>query len=1574
MKINLLSPKSFCCLSKSIFLRLLLFVSVILGTQANAQSVSIASSDPDNIICTGTSVTFTATPVDEGTTVSYQWYVGTTPFGTDSDTFITSALTNGQTVSVVMTSDDVDYTSDNTITTVVSAAPSTSDAGSDITQCNISTFTLSGNTPTVGTGLWTVTNGTATISSPSSPTSGVTGVTSGSSATLTWTIGNGSCTDSNSSVVLTNTALPSTSDAGDNITQCDTETFTLAGNEPTVGTGLWTVTSGTATITSPSSPTSEVTGVTSGSSATLTWTIGNGSCTASTSSVVLTNTALPSTSDAGSDITQCNTSTFTLSGNTPTVGTGLWTVTSGTATISSPSSPTSGVTGVTSGSSATLTWTISNGSCTASTSSVVLTNNALPLTSDAGSDITQCDTETFTLAGNEPTVGTGLWTVTSGTATITDPSSPTSGVTDITAGSSATLTWTISNYSCTASTSTVVLTNTALPSTSDAGSDITQCATSTFTLAGNEPTVGSGLWTVTSGTATITSPTSPTSEVTGVTAGSSATLTWTISNDSCTASTSSVVLTNVPISVAGTISGEATVCSGNNDTVLTLEDSIGTIQWQSSDSLDGTFSDITDATSATFTANDLTATTYYQAVVKSGVCDALTSTPVAITVNPVSVAGTISGEATVCSGNNDTVLTLEDSIGTIQWQSSDTLDGTYSDITDATAATYTATDLTATTYYQAVAKSGVCDAVTSTPITITVNAAPNAGTDGVLTVCAGTSPTEAQLFAQLGGNPDIGGIWSNQGLVYTYTVDAVEPCTVAATATVTITERAVDAGHVSGISSDETNDYLFENNITVCSGNNDISLTVISSYGNIQWMYSVSATGASRNLWGQTSNTLVLPKNRTGNTTTYYFAKVSCATDVYTNKIVVTVLKSIAGKITGAGAVCSGGTKTLTLGTHAGTVQWQSSSTDSINDSDWTDVGVFDSSSFTTPALTASTYYRVKVVNGSCDLSISPSVAVNISQPALSGTLSGTNNNVCYGNGTSLEVVGTSGIIKWQKSTNYIAAPLVATWTTIANTTTTPIAVDGFGGSTLGTGYLKVSTAYRVQITSGACVSYSDVPYVVTVIPVAKAGTISTPKPTVCLDGSITFSLTGSVGTLYQWQSSASSSTAVGSTWNNVGTGATYDATASSLSSLYVRCIVSNSCTNATTAVKTILVDKPSVPGIISGGGTVCSNAISTLKLASYTGTIQWEFSTGGVYAVVPYLKSGIYMNPSNASTFETTTSTGKAATYIITNVTADTYFRAKITSGQCSSEYSSTVLYQKGTQAIAGTISALSSSICYGSSTTLALAGSTGTIVWQKSTNYLTLSDPSLATWSTLTGTTSSVSTGNLSASTAYRAKVTIGTCSTLYSTIYTVTVNKAVAKSITKGVTSPSGNTSTTQLCNNFSTFKSLTVGIGYVGDITWQHSIDNTNWTTIEGATSASYIIDVASIGANYYRAKFSAAPCSPDAYSPSALLYYKSCVARMGDTGINEATPDLTDPVFSVVAYPNPSSTIFTLELLSPNKGKSIEFKAYDIIGRLIEQRQIQQAGPVEVGADYSPGIYNIVVSQGTKVKTLRLIKK
>jgi hypothetical protein len=66
-------------------------------------SVSV-STNPGSTICAGTSVTFTAVPTNGGTTPSFQWKVNGVNAGTNSATFTTSTLTNGQIVSCVLTS------------------------------------------------------------------------------------------------------------------------------------------------------------------------------------------------------------------------------------------------------------------------------------------------------------------------------------------------------------------------------------------------------------------------------------------------------------------------------------------------------------------------------------------------------------------------------------------------------------------------------------------------------------------------------------------------------------------------------------------------------------------------------------------------------------------------------------------------------------------------------------------------------------------------------------------------------------------------------------------------------------------------------------------------------------------------------------------------------------------------------------------------------------------------------------------------------------------------------------------------------------------------------------------------------------------------------------------------------------------------------------------------------------------------------------------------------------------------------------------------------------------------------
>ena len=74
-------------------------------------------------------------------------------------------------------------------------------------------------------------------------------------------------------------------------------------------------------------------------------------------------------------------------------------------------------------------------------------------------------------------------------------------------------------------------------------------------------------------------------------------------------------------------------------------------------------------------------------------------------------------------------------------------------------------------------------------------------------------------------------------------------------------------------------------------------------------------------------------------------------------------------------------------------------------------------------------------------------------------------------------------------------------------------------------------------------------------------------------------------------------------------------------------------------------------------------------------------------------------------------------------------------------------------------------------------------------------------------------------------------------------------------------------------------------------------------------------------------------------------------------------------FTVSAYPNPSSADFTIE----SSRNEANVQVYDMAGRLIENGKIT-AHVLQIGKTFSAGVYNVIVSQGTEVKTLKVIKK
>jgi hypothetical protein len=113
-----------------------------------------------------------------------------------------------------------------------------------------------------------------------------------------------------------------------------------------------------------------------------------------------------------------------------------------------------------------------------------------------------------------------------------------------------------------------------------------------------------------------------------------------------------VTVTVSPTSAGGTATAaSSSLCSGSSTTV-SVSGYTGTIQWQQSANGStgwGNVSGGSGATSETYTTPNLSATTYYKAVITSGACSAASSTTASVTVNALPTVAAITGTAAVCT-------------------------------------------------------------------------------------------------------------------------------------------------------------------------------------------------------------------------------------------------------------------------------------------------------------------------------------------------------------------------------------------------------------------------------------------------------------------------------------------------------------------------------------------------------------------------------------------------------------------------------------------------------------------------------------------------------------------------------------------------------------------------------------------------------------------------------------------------------------------------------------------------------------------------------------------------------------
>jgi hypothetical protein len=879
------------------------------------------------------------------------------------------------------------------------------------------------------------------------------------------------------------------------------------------------------------------------------------------------------------------------------------------------------------------------------------------------------------------------------------------------------------------------------------------------------------------------------------------------------------------LSVAGAISGAGTSCSGVAKT-LTLSGHRGTaIQWESSvNGTDNSWTAIAGTTTTTYSAT-LTSDTYYRVVVKSGACSPVTTTPVLIDVVSNPVAGIITPDNPVICSGTSTILTVSNSVGSIQWQSATTLTGTYTNIVGAKDTTYTTANLTATKYYKAVVSvgAGTCGApVLTMPVAVTVIKSVAGTVSGGGTVCV-NSPKIQTLAGNTGAivwqvsdsaigtfttiNGETGTSYSAptnvEGTYYYRALVTNTSCTpTATTAVAVIVKPTVVAGTI-----------LASSNICIgASSGNVLTLTNYTPDVSIQWQSATTLTGSYTNIAGATAPTYTILTTTAG--TKFYKAVVTngaCVASTETYRLSINPL-TVSGTIAGAGSVCIGGTKTLTVTGAVGTIQWESSA----NNTDWTKITDATASTYSVPTTTAGIfYYHAVVSSGACNVATTATASVIVNPASVAETIFGPA-NVCIGatSDKTLTVshyVGTA--IQWQS-----AASLTGTYANIAGSTA---ATYDIVTTTTGTKY------YKAIVTSGACPASTSTAYGVTINRVSVAGTISGAASFCVGAGVKTLTLAGAVGNI-QWESSANNTD-----WATIvgATASTYSVPTTTAGTFYYRAVVtSGACSAATTATATVIVNPLSVAGNISGPGYICINSTTnrTLTLSNYLGTIQWQSSAS---------PTGTFINIAGAT----------AATYnVVTATVGNTYYKAVVTSGICSA--STTLPYQVtiNPASYAGTITG-GGSVCFGTAKTLRMPIGAGFIQWQISTNNINYTDIAGANrdYTYIVPTNTAVGTYY------YRAVMRSFVCTPVTSAEVTVIVNPITVAGSISGPTS---------ICINATTNRTLTLS-DYVGTIQWQSSATLAGtYANIVGATSATYDVVTTTAGTKYYRAVVTSGACS------------------------------------------------------------------------------------------------------------------
>ncbi|MCJ7448576.1 MAG: hypothetical protein MUO72_12880, partial [Bacteroidales bacterium] len=498
------------------------------------------------------------------------------------------------------------------------------------------------------------------------------------------------------------------------------------------------------------------------------------------------------------------------------------------------------------------------------------------------------------------------------------------------------------------------------------------------------------------------------------------------------------------------------------------------------------------------------------------------------------------------------------------------------------------------------------------------------------------------------------------------------------------------------------------------------------------------------------------------------------------------------------------------------TYRWQ----DSPDNVTFTSITGATGTTYNPPALTANTYYRLRVRSGSCADVYTPSILITVN-PLPTPVVSG-NTSACLGNTLVYSTPLVAGhTYSWAVSNGTISG------------SSTNNTVSIIWNIASGAGWVRVTET----ITATGC-TYTTPNYNVTVFPAAPgaAGAIIGPANVCYAQTGVNYSIAAVLNaTNYVWTVPAGVTLVSGQ-----GTTAiVVDFAAGAASPRTISVYPENGCGAGGTSSINVNIYDQLTAGTIGTAQSICYNTTpaALTELTAPTGgpggyTYQWQSS------------------PDNS----TWTSIGGATAFGYTPpaLTASTYYRRQVTSGTCGTVSSASVLITVYGNLTPGTIGT-AQSICY-NATPAALTELTAPTGGPGGYTYQWQSSPDNSTWTSIGGATGvGYAPPALTNSTYYRRQVTSGTCGTVSSASVLITVY---------GNFTPGTIGTAQSVCYNATpaALTELTAPTGGPGGYAyqWQSSPDNSTWTSIGGATSVGYA-PPALTTSTYYRRQVTSGTC-------------------------------------------------------------------------------------------------------------------